>query len=178
MRELLTLFIFITSFSSFWSQDTYRTINGNMVVTSVVSDSVFILQTKKLFIYLDYETAKFTMKMYLSKFRTGNDSLDAELRLMEGEVIEYSGKLGLDYINTEGHPPLEFEIEGTLSTNQEKIIYGKGKLEHMHKGSTYECLLSMTFHLTVSDLGLKLNIKNLEDPIQVEVIQALLGRQD
>jgi len=133
------------------AQDVYRTQNGNMVITVVSADTVLKITSKEVLVLLNYENAKFKMKMDKSTFITGIDSLDKKLTLMKYEIIEFNGKLDVDYINTKGHPPIDFEVKGILSTNQNEIK-GAGHLEHISSHGTYSCLLTIQFNLKKSDL--------------------------
>jgi hypothetical protein len=159
------------------AQDVYRTQNGNMVITTVSADTVLKITTKELLVLLNYENAQFEMKMDKSTFYTGNDSLDKRLKLMKYDIVEFKGKLGLNYINTNGHPPLDFEVEGVLSTNNH-IIKGTGHLEHISSRGNFSCLLTLKFNLKKDDLGLKLEGLNLKDDIQIEIVQIVLNKAE
>lgn len=175
--NIVSLFVLlIVSYKGF-SQDTYRTQNGNMIITGEVSDTIIKLSTKELLLLLNYEDAQFEMKMDKSTFVTGIDSLDKKLALMKYEIITFQGKLDIEYVNTNGHPPLNFEVEGVLSTN-DNIIRGVGYLEHISNRGTYSCLLTIKFNLKIEDLGLNLEGIGIDmkEDIQVEVIQAILNK--
>ena len=171
------LFIMILSFFHGKSQDVYRTQNGNMVITTVSADTILKITTKELLVLLNYEDAKFGMKMDKSTFYTGNDSLDKKLALMKYDIIEFNGKLDIEYINTNGHPPLDFEVKGTLSTNQNEIA-GTGHLEHISSRGTFSCLLTLKFNLKVGDLGLNIEGLNLKEDIQIEIVQIVLNKAE
>jgi len=179
MKTIITLTIitFIAVCETGFSQNVYRTINGTMQSTVIYNDTPLVFSSNELLIYLDYENAEFLMKMDKSTFKTGNDSIDNILQFNKYDIIQFKGKLGLNYINTKGHPPLTFEVEGKISTNEESVIIGKGKLEHMMEGSFYSCLLSMSFYLKLSDIGLLPDSLNVKDEIQVEIIQTVLNRE-
>jgi len=179
MKKLIVLFTInsLVMSGSVFSQNLYRTINGTMQATVIYNDTPLVFSSNELLIFLDYESADFIMKMDKSTFKTGNDSIDNSLQFKRFDIIEFKGKLGLDYINTKGHPPLDFELEGKISTKEESVIYGKGKLEHMMEGSIYSCLLSMSFYVKLSDIGLLPEDENVKDEIQVEIIQTVLNRE-
>ncbi|PCJ23021.1 MAG: hypothetical protein COA97_12510 [Flavobacteriales bacterium] len=159
------------------AQDVYRTQNGNMVVTTISADTVLKITTKELLVLLNYQNAKFEIKMDKSTFYTGNDSLDKKLKLMKYEIIEFNGKLDLEYINTNGHPPLDFQVEGILSTN-DNIITGTGHLEHISNRGAYSCLLTLKFNIKKDDLGLNLEGLNLKNDIQIEIVQIVLNKAE
>ena len=127
--KLITIIVILFTTNTM-AQDVYRTLNGKMLITVVSNDSILKIKNDELVIQLNYETARFTMKMDKSNFKTGIDSLDKKLAQLKYEIIEYKGVLGVQSINTEGHPPLDFNVEGVLSTNN-NIIKGTGHLEHI-----------------------------------------------
>ncbi len=157
------------------AQDVYRTQDGHMIITAISADTILKLTTKELLVLLDYEDARFKMKMDKSTFYTDNDSLDKKLALMKYEIIEFNGKLDIEYINTNGHPPLDFEVEGVISTNNH-IIKGTGHLEHISSRGRISCLLTLKFNIKKDDLGLKIEGLNLKDDIQIEIVQVILNK--
>ncbi len=167
------ILLWIVSLHKANAQKMYQTQNGNMVITVVSADTILKITAKKLLIVLNYENANIIIKMNRSDFFTGNDSLDKKLASMKFETIDFNGKLNIDYINTTGHPPLDFEVSGVLSTNNH-IITGTGHLEHISSGGTFSCLLTLRFYLKKDDLGLNLEGLNLKDDIQIEIVQAVL----
>ena len=156
--------------------DLYRTDNGNMIINAVLNDSALVVRTKELIVILDYESAEFTVVLNRSKLYSGVDSIDQNLRQMSFDPIELKGQLDLDYINTKGHPPLDFKVEGRMSTNNEQIL-GSGHLEHLMEGTSYACLLSMIFHIELKTLGLDLNVAGLTEEVHIEILQTVLRKE-
>ncbi len=175
--KYILIFITLISFFEGKAQDVYRTQNGNMVITAVSADTILKLTTKELLILLSYEDAKFEMRMDKSTFYTGNDSLDQKLKLMKYDIIKFNGKLDIEYINTKGHPPLDFEVEGVISTNNNTII-GTGRLEHISSRGTFSCLLTLKFNLKLEDLGLKIEGLDLKEDVQIEIAQIVLNKAE
>ncbi len=169
--------IVIVSFFEGKAQDVYRTQNGNMVITAISADTILKITTKELLVLLNYEDAKFEMKMDKSTFYTGNDSLDKKLALMKYDIIEFNGKLGVEYINTNGHPLLNFEVQGVISTNN-KTINGTGKLEHLSSRGAFSCLLTLKFNVKKDDLGINVEGLDLKDDIQIEIVQIVLNKAE
>ncbi|MBW6481520.1 MAG: hypothetical protein K0B10_00525 [Vicingaceae bacterium] len=175
--------IYITAFIINWliflpqvnAQDVYRTQNGNMLITVVSNDSILKITNKELVIHLNYETARFTIKMNKSNFKTGIDSLDQKLAQLKYDIIEYEGKLDIESIDTEGHSPIDFNVEGVLSTNNNKIK-GTGHLEHISNRGTYSCLLTLKFNINKNDLGFNLKNIVIEDDIQINIVQNVLNK--
>lgn len=159
------------------AQDIYRTQNGDMIITAIAADTVFKVTTKKLFILLNYENANIIIKMDKSNFKIGIDSLDKRLAKLKYNIIEFKGKLDIEYINTIDHPPLDFKVEGILSTNQ-NIISGDGHLEHISNRGLYSCLLTLKFNLKINDLGLNFEGLNLKEDIQIDIVQTVLNKSE
>ncbi len=157
------------------AQDVYRTQNGDMLITAVSADTIFKITTKELLILLNYDNANISIKMDKSNFKTGIDSLDKKLAQLKYEIIEFKGKLGIQNINTNGHPPLDFKVDGIISTNQ-KTISGDGHLEHISSRGMYSCLLTLKFNLKINDLGLNFEGLNLKEDIQIEIVQNVLNK--
>jgi hypothetical protein len=159
------------------AQESYRSINGRVQITGIWNDSVLIARSNKLVIVLDYYTAKFKLKLDKSTLVTGIDSLDKKLKNLKYDYINYEGKLGIEYINTEGHPRMDFEVVGYLSGSKVVKIVEKGQIEHLFNES-YPCILNMSFHIKLSDINLNINLPGLYDEIHIEIIQTILNREN
>jgi len=172
-------FLVLTFFSASTalSQDIYRTQNGSMIVSVVSSDTVLTLTTHELLVLLDYQNATFNIKMDKSTFYTGNDSLDNKLKKLKFDIISFTGELDIENINTNGHPPLDFGVEGIISTNDNSIL-GSGHLQHLASGGVYSCLLTLTFNIKISDLGITIPGFDLKDEIKIEIIQIVLNQEE
>jgi hypothetical protein len=175
--KYLLFFIILLSFFQGKSQDVYRTQNGNMVITAISADTILKITTKELLVLLNYEDGRVEMKMDKSTFYTGNDSLDKKLKLMKYDIIEFDGKLDIEYINTNGHPPLDFEVHGVISTNDQSIS-GTGKLEHISSRGIFSCLLTLKFNLKIEDLGINVEGLNLKEDIQIDIVQMVLNKAE
>ncbi|KJS04383.1 MAG: hypothetical protein P1U44_12165 [Vicingaceae bacterium] len=172
--KLITIIVILFTTNTM-AQDVYRTLNGKMLITVVSNDSILKIKNDELVIQLNYETARFTMKMDKSNFKTGIDSLDKKLAQLKYEIIEYKGVLGVQSINTEGHPPLDFNVEGVLSTNN-NIIKGTGHLEHIANRGLFSCVLTLKFNINKNDLGLNIEGLVIEENIQIEIVQNVLNK--
>ena len=172
--KLITIIVILFTTNTM-AQDVYRTLNGKMLITVVSNDSILKIKNDELVIQLNYETARFTMKMDKSNFKTGIDSLDKKLAQLKYEIIEYKGVLGVQSINTEGPPPLDFNVEGVLSTNN-NIIKGTGHLEHIANRGLFSCVLTLKFNINKNDLGLNIEGLVIEENIQIEIVQNVLNK--
>ena len=173
-KSILVLCIIFLA-QTVYAQNIYRTQNGTLEVRAILADSALHLRSKELAILLNYEDATFEMQVNPSSFRTGNDSLDEVLSNLSGNQISLTGKLGLEYINTTGHPPLDFQFTGVLSTSNE-MVGGVGYLEHITNKGLFSCVLTMNFTMKVEDLGVDISGLNPDDEVQFEVVQIVMNR--
>jgi hypothetical protein len=169
---LLVLAIFSINFS--YAQDIYRTQNGNILITTILSDSIFKLSSKEVVILLNNSQATFDMTIDKSTFKTDNKQINNELALMKFDEIVFSGELDIDNIDNRDHIPLDFVVSGKISTNNKTLI-GKGRLEHISSEGNISCLLTLKFNLSKEDLGLNLEGLDLNDKVQIDVVQVLLN---
>ena len=156
-------------------QKVYQTSAGTLTITAFIDDKPIKIGSRKLLILLDYETGKLIMKQEISALTSDNDTIQRKLENKANEYIRFEGKLGLDYINTLGHPPLDFQIEGTLYPEGYHII-GSGHLVHRVHGTSSSCLLSMNFQLEVDKLFPDAKLQGLDNKIYIGITQSLLAR--
>jgi hypothetical protein len=170
--------VFSVFVSNTIAQEVYSTTNGIIHITGIWNDSALVAVSNKLVVLLDYETARFELRLDKSTLKTGIDSLDKKLKKLENDVLVYEGELGIDFVQTQSHPPQDFTIEGylTCAFHNESII-GQGHLEHIF-GNVYSCILSMTFHLNLKEINLEIDIPGLEDEIHIEIRQTVLKREN
>lgn len=176
--RIASFFVILVSISNMQAQEYYRTMSATMIIKGLWNDSAIVAKSNRVFLLLNYETAEFLMQLDKSTLRTGIDSLDRLLASREYDYIEYEGKLGIEYINTQKHPPQDFEVEDYLRCmpHSEKKIIGKGRLEYIF-GDPYSCILKMHFfHLNLRELGLDIPLPGLKDEVNVEIIQTVLKR--
>ena len=171
---LLTAMSFTAAFAQ---QDMYLTTTGQLIIKAHLGERSVNIVSKDLIIMLDYETGKVVMKQKLSALKANNDSLQSTIQNMEDEYIRFEGKLGLDYINTSGHPPLDFAVEGTIYPGN-KYVIGEGHLVHLVQGTENACLLSLSFTLQPKDIFPGYQQTDENDEIHVQVIQSLLAREN
>ena len=158
------------------SQDYYYTVDGVILMNGVLNDSAIIAKSKKVTVLLDYETAKFDLYFDIATVQTGIDSLDKLLAKQEGNFIEFEGKLGIEYVQTQSHAPQDFEVEGYLDCDYQcGVVQGKGRLEHIF-GGTYSCVLTLSFLLNKNQLPFIIPLKGLHNEFTVDVIQTILKR--
>ena len=175
--KLGLIMFFIIGMSSVHSQDLYRTQKASMLITGVSNDSTVLIQSKDASVSLDYNTAKFTLRVEKSSFVTGNSNLDSLLSTMNYQYIVINGQLGIEYVITSDHPPLEFNVEGTVESSQSEIN-GIGHLEHIADGGSISCILNLNFMTTFSDLNFQIVGFDLNEEIQIDILQAILSNEE
>ena len=157
-------------------EESYGTSRGTIQIKGVYNDTVLVAESQDLIIVLNYETADFLLKLDKSSLRTGIDSLDQKLMSKESDYLEYRGKLGIDYVKIEQHPPMDFLVEGKLTRhNNEELITGTGHLEHIY-GDVVSCILNMSFHLSLSEANFIIDLPGLSDKVHIEIVQSVLSQ--
>lgn len=172
---LILAFSFISGSISI-AQDVYYTKQATLQLVGELDGQLLALQTTQLGIKLDYETASVIVRFQLSSLKTDIDSINEMLKKSKLEVV-FDGKLGLEYINTENHPPQNFEAEGKLTIGGlEAIIHGDGELLHIGRATDYACMLKMTIPLNFKDLSISGLLPGLNDKFEAVITQALLQK--
>ncbi|PHN01846.1 hypothetical protein [Flavilitoribacter nigricans] len=177
MKKILILLLLIAiGLQSGLSQDIYYTRNATLTLNGGLSGKALTLQTSELNVKLDYETAEIIIRFPVSSLTTDLDSLQTRIEKSNSEVV-YEGKLGLEYVNTENHPPMQFTTEGWLNINEEKqLIEGTGELHHIGKSNQYACVMGLNMILNLDALNIYLPIEGLDSEFEVVITQALLQR--
>ena len=109
-----------------------------------------------------------------STLRCDDLKVNEKLSLMKFDEIIFSGKFDVKNIEKNDHSPLDFAVEGVISTNN-KTLMGKGRLEHISSEGHISCLLTLKFIINKDDLGLNLEDLNLNNEVQIDVVQVLLN---
>ncbi len=178
MKKILLTLIVVTVFWSigFAQADTYYTRNATLTLNSEWNGEPLQLITRELSVMLDYETAFIIIRFPVSSLETEADSLNTMLDRSKVEVV-FDGKLGMEYINTQDHPPMKFETEGWLTIGDSKeLVTGEGELHHIGNSTKYACMLGMTMQLNFEDLGLPLPLSGMDKRFEAIITQALLQR--
>ncbi len=123
----------------------YSTMYGKMIISGQVGDSTLMMQTNRLTISLNYESAEFVIRLDPKTLTKRNETV-ISTESYDSEIL-FRGKLGLDYVITEKHPPLDFGVEGYLvKDGRDTRVTGTGHLEHIY-GEAYACVLNMDFEV-------------------------------
>jgi hypothetical protein len=175
------VFLTLIALSVFWSigfaqADTYYTRNATLTLNAELDGEALKLVTRELSVMLDYETAFIIIRFPVSSLETEADSLNAMLEKSRTEVV-FDGKLGMEYVNTEDHPPMKFETEGWLIMGSSKaLVNGKGELHHIGNTTKYACMLGLTMQLDFKDLQIPPPLSGLNENFEAIITQALLQR--
>ena len=172
---LVLLLLTGVGFTGIYAQEEYRTSAGTLIITAFLNDKPVKISSKKLLIILDYESGKVVIKQEIQDLTSDNEAIQQRLNSRAGQSVRFEGKLGLDYINTQGHPPLDFPVEGTVLPQSYHVI-GSGHLVHLAHGTSSSCLLSMNFQLDVDQLFPDNKLPGLSKEVYVQVVQSLLPR--
>lgn len=177
-RQSFTAIIFLLFFQSVsLAQQIYRTREGTIAITMSYNDTVLIAGSHHLVATLNYENGEIYFKVPYESFRTFVDSVDTNLIKLSGQWMEFKGKLGIPYINTQKHPPQKFDVEGTMLTAvPPAFVKAKGTLVHIASGGTIACELTMTMRFSLSALNIQDAFYNAKDLVQIDIKQAVLKR--
>ncbi|MFQ5447151.1 MAG: hypothetical protein ACE5FF_09460 [Saprospiraceae bacterium] len=175
-NTMLWLFFTAATWTTALAQDIYYTRDATLTLNGESNGRALKLQTRQLGVRLDYETAYMIIRFPVSSLESGVDSVNQLLRKSTTEVV-FDGKLSLEYIKTENHPPLKFTSEGWLTIGDSKtLITGKGELLHIDDASKIACMLGMTLHLDFQDLKLPPPLPGLESAFEAVIKQAVLRK--
>ena len=93
-------------------------------------------------------------------------------------VVEFTGKLGIGFIQTQKHPEQDFEVEGKLNIGNKKTFNGNGHLKHLYSGTRYACHLDARFQLSHAAPGFENLPPALDAAVQVELLHNVMKRNN
>lgn len=178
MKTKLLLFLLLPVYASAqWG--TFRTNFGHLVVITDWNKQVLIAESHKLEVTLDYDKATVFIILDPKTLDTGNDSLNFVLQHLQPVLL--TGKMQIEYINTENHPPMDFNIESKISMNSvEKPFIFPAKLEHLHnldhRTTQMSCILTFSFTMHLSDFGIQNLPSGMADELKITVDEVVLRR--
>tara|TARA_R110002072_G_scaffold171058_2_gene324789 strand:- start:553 stop:1164 length:612 start_codon:yes stop_codon:yes gene_type:complete len=156
--------------------DHYYTVAGTIMIQGGLNGTPVQAKSNKVTVLIDYNTGEFQLYFDAATLHTGMPIIDTLLAKQRGNLIQYEGNFGLDHVQTESHPPLDFIVEGYINCKYHNdFIQGKGRLEHLYDG-TYSCYLNLSFDLTLDQLPFNINIEGLDENIRIEIIQMVLNQ--
>lgn len=173
---MILLFVSSLSSSAFSQEDMYYSRQGNLTIVGAINGEPLRLETNALNVSIDYESAVIFIRFNVNTLQSGRDSVQLLIDDSDAEVI-FDGKLGIEHVNTDSHPPLSFATRGWLTIGDIKSqVTGTGELYHIGSSIEDTCLLSMTMALSLSDLNLQLPLNGLNDSFEAVMTQTLLRR--
>ena len=153
----------------------YKTLNGNIGFKAVYADTVIVASSSNLIATLDYELATIKFKLNFNTFETGSEFFNSFFHSQIPIMMEFEGKLGIDYIITENHPALDFEVDGIMTLNNiKKRMLLEGTLVHYPTEGDIACNLKLEFDLNLKDFDLTEKFSGFHETLQMEVFQAVL----
>ncbi len=165
--------VLLASWSVSAQSETYYALNARMEVRVVWNGTTIPFRSDELAIALDYETTEMRLHLPVHSLHSGIDTLDQALQTHAHPEADFAGTLSLEYINTEKHPPQDFEFEGNLQWGTHRLpVRGTGQLIHLNDQGQLACLFSIETTLSARSLGIEW--PGLEDEFRVIVTQALL----
>jgi len=166
----------ILAVNNVYSQDYYSTKKGQVIAQSVYYDSVITIKSSDLLMKLDNGTANLEMSVNLNSFSSNNDSINAKLKELTNKSVSFTGKLGIDYINTKPHLPQDFKFNGNVEYKDVFVaVNGNGSLTHISSNGETSCILWLKFKLDTKKLLWNLPLYGLSDVITINIIQAVLN---
>jgi hypothetical protein len=175
--KLLAIVLFALSLPA-WGQEYSSTKTGMAKIHLVWNGNPVEVHTENLNVILNYENAEIKVRLDLSTVRFTNAEVDSLLARYPVRVVEFTGKLGIEFIQTQKHPEQDFEVEGRLNIGNKKPINGNGHLKHLYTGTRYACHLNAKFQLSLAALGFEGLPPTLDDAVQVEIIQIVMKRSN
>ena len=178
MKKIITLaciLLFICG-SIFSQRDTYYSRNASLTMYGQMGEEVIKLQSRQLNVMLDYESACIIIRLPVNSLVSGIDSLDALLKASWGEVV-FDGKLGMDYVMVDNHPPLKFGFEGFLmASGCQTLVRGEGELNHVGDRTGYISMLGLCLNLSFDELGIPVPWPTIGNDFEVVITQGLMAR--
>lgn len=160
-----------------YSQDTYSSTRGVAVIEGTWNGNPVKTEGLKVEAQLNYETAQIILELLSPVIHTGMKALDLQLDTVNLQNIRFEGKLNIDVVQTQNHPLQTFEVEGQLKGPGWNFpVHGEGILEHTYY-DTYACMLSLNFHVNVSDWDLPYELSGLGSEIYIRLMNAVLKNE-
>lgn len=177
MKKLIVIFLIFHCWSSVFAQNTYRTMEGHIVVSGKFQEKEFLAESHKLQITFNRSYSEVSGKISTRTFNSGIAVLDSILKSNSPEWLTFKGLVTIDFITWE-HSEMEEAIPLTLSINGQDIpVQMSAKFTHLSGASTYACMLSGQFYLDISKFGFDNAPEGLNPELDVYFEQVVLRRQ-
>jgi len=181
MKKLyLLVFIIALWFKVSSAQDMYRTKHGDIAISVTINDSVVLLVSNELSVALDYETSRVLFRVPVESFTSRIDSIDRKLRAQRGNIIEFSGRLGIT-INTQNFSPQRYNMEGQITSASPPVpVRGNGSMSCIPAGdrATPACTFLMSVETNLTTLHLAEVLPDAKDGVRIDIRQSILERDN
>lgn len=176
LKFILCLWVTALSGPVARSQGIFKTLSGTLIANFEVNQNLITLQSKDVFVLLDYNKALFTIRVPFHSFHTGLDTLEDLILKHKNENLILTGSLAIDRVNTDTHPPLNFPIDLKINHGgREYNFSGTGHLEHI-EGSLYAaCLLGLSFKIDAGSELIPISYRRaIQKPVNIQLVQGVL----
>ncbi len=176
MNKILLIYFLLFIGSTIQSQEAFFTKNAYMTIKAEYHGQPVELYSRSLIIKLNYETAFINIKVPVKSLVAENKELQKRINSSHSEIL-FSGYLGIDFINTEQHPPFKFDFNGQLKIQEQySLIEGTGELIHIERANRFVCMLGMKWILNLSKLEMKEQLPFLGNQVEVSITYPVLER--
>jgi hypothetical protein len=173
-KILLTVTVLVITLPMVFGQISYFARNVKLEFHGQYRGAPLLAKSEEVGVRLDYETAELQLNFVMNTVETNIDTLNLLLKNNLRQVV-FDGKLGLEYINTQSHPPQYFDLEGLLILDNNRTpVKGTGELHHVNDNGELACMLGLSFVLNLADLGVELPISGLSPDFEAVITQAVL----
>lgn len=158
-----------------YSQKSYRTTNGHVLINGVYEDSVFTAKSHKLI--LEYDAGNKTISGNLNLQTFSSDVLYIDSIISRQPIhINISGGIPVDFTSW-NHS--DYNLDILVEIKFDKIVMAipaKIKLNHVEKLSPHTCIMSVNFNVKLSDFMIN-TPKQLNETINVQFLQLILRQK-
>lgn len=177
LRAVAVVLIVLWSTGAVLAQpDYYHTIAGTIMIQGSFNEKAVTAKSNRVTALIDYNTGEFQLYFDAATLHTGILAFDTLLARERGNVIQYEGNFGIDHVQTESHPPMDFIVEGYINCSYHNdYIQGKGTLKHLYD-DYYSCYLNLSFDLTLDQLPFNIAMDGLDENIRIEIVQMVLNQ--
>ncbi len=176
MKIFIVVLILSITWTVGFTQDTYVSRNSTITLLGEYKGESIQCQSHALMASIDYESTKVIIRFPLKSIKTPIDSLNFLINKSKAEIY-FEGFLDIEYISTDDHSPILFQINGVvISPNLQKQIQGSGELHHIGETTEYACRIGLEFELDLKEFGINDVIPGLKNEFKAIINQMLLRR--
>jgi hypothetical protein len=179
MKQTVKLILITTILSivcdNGYSQKSYRTTNGHVLINGVYEDSVFTAKSHKLI--LEYDAGNKTINGNLNLQTFSSDVLYIDSIISQKPIyINIAGSIPVDFISW-NHSDYNLDIPLEIKFNKIVIVVpAEIKLSHAENLPPHTCIMSVNFNVKLSDFMINIP-KQLNETINVQFLQLILRQK-